>query len=230
MVKSKSLFWLGAHVCIAFILYSNSFAHTNVTVPQAKVMIDSDPNLVVVDVRGYSEYCGSLEHIEGAWNYPWSSYFQTHYTDIPADVNVLIVCYSGTRSNLAAEYLDGKGYTYVYDMTGGMNSWVNTYGYPTVDCVDSDEDGINDDLDNCPLVYNPAQADFDDDHIGNCCDANFPLLDGYDPVDFYDLAILANNWLDTGVELAGDLDGDNTVNENDLQILTQFWLKDCDEE
>ena len=36
--------------------------------------------------------------------------------------------------------------------------------------LDADEDGINDDIDNCPQVPNPLQVDFDDNGIGNACD------------------------------------------------------------
>ena len=36
--------------------------------------------------------------------------------------------------------------------------------------VDTDGDGINDDVDNCPLVPNPDQLDSDGDGIGDACD------------------------------------------------------------
>ncbi|MFP3908680.1 MAG: C25 family cysteine peptidase, partial [Archaeoglobaceae archaeon] len=35
---------------------------------------------------------------------------------------------------------------------------------------DSDGDGVPDDVDNCPTVYNPQQKDLDGDGIGNLCD------------------------------------------------------------
>ena len=37
--------------------------------------------------------------------------------------------------------------------------------------VDSDEDGVADDLDNCPDSYNPDQMDNDEDGFGDVCDA-----------------------------------------------------------
>ncbi len=36
--------------------------------------------------------------------------------------------------------------------------------------LDSDDDGVADDVDNCPFVFNPLQDDFDDDGIGDVCD------------------------------------------------------------
>ena len=35
---------------------------------------------------------------------------------------------------------------------------------------DTDEDGFVDQMDNCPMIYNPLQADLDNDQIGDICD------------------------------------------------------------
>ncbi len=39
--------------------------------------------------------------------------------------------------------------------------------------TDTDMDGIEDDVDNCPDVYNPLQYDFDNDGLGNLCDPDY---------------------------------------------------------
>ncbi|MBC8183291.1 thrombospondin type 3 repeat-containing protein, partial [candidate division KSB1 bacterium] len=38
--------------------------------------------------------------------------------------------------------------------------------------VDSDGDGVADEDDNCPETANPDQANFDDDDMGDACDAD----------------------------------------------------------
>lgn len=47
-------------------------------------------------------------------------------------------------------------------------------------CDDADDDGVCDEVDNCPLSFNPSQIDTDSDAAGNACDAdddNDGLLD-----------------------------------------------------
>jgi len=191
-------------------------------------MISSGSGLIVVDVREEYEYCGTMGHVPGALNYPWSSgvLAESYQKFDPNDV-ILVICRSGSRSNSAANFLDSKGFKNIYDVLGGTSSWVNTYYYTTVGCVDSDGDGINDDLDNCPEVPNPLQADSDGDGIGNACDHDCPSLDGLDPVNAIDMAILASNWLLTGEDLFGDINSDEVVDTEDLLLVAFYWLDNC---
>ena len=57
-----------------------------------------------------------------------------------------------------------------------------------------------------------------------CDSAN---LDGTDPVNFKDFAILANEWQLTGPGLAGDIDANDVVNFDDLDWMFDYWLIDC---
>jgi len=117
-------------------------AHTDLTVEQARDLIASTADLVVVDVREPSEYCDARGHSPGALNYPLTSgVLQARYAELPMDRPILVVCRSGGRSNVAANFLDSKGFPEVYDMNGGMNAWL----WETVPCKYSGGSGTADD-------------------------------------------------------------------------------------
>ena len=119
-----------------------ALAHTDVTAEQARELIDSTPDLTVVDVRERHEYCDVRGHIPGAVNYPWSSgVLQARYEELSTDGPVLVVCRSGGRSNAAANFLDSNGLSTVYDMLGGMSAWQ----WETTPCKYSGGSGTPDD-------------------------------------------------------------------------------------
>ncbi len=146
-----------------------SFLHTDISVSQAQELIDSGLSLTLLDVRETTEYCGELGHIPGALNLPYNSgVLPMRISEIPQQALLLVVCQSGGRSHRASRFLDEAGYAHVFDMVGGMQNWTG----PSVSCLDTDQDGINDDLDNCPDVNNPDQADADDNGRGDVCEPN----------------------------------------------------------
>ena len=65
------------------------------------------------------------------------------------------------------EELDDQGME-IYSAVGVVDSDSN---------VDIDGDGVPDDIDNCPSVFNPFQIDSDDDGVGNVCDHPGPSID-----------------------------------------------------
>jgi len=119
-----------ATVVISILLLAGAaaHAHTDLTPAMVKAILDAGGDVVVVDVRESSEYCDSLAstpgHIEGSINMPWTSgVLQANFGDLdPAD-STIVVCRSGNRSNTAANFLDGEGFTNVFDMLGGMTAW-----------------------------------------------------------------------------------------------------------
>jgi len=103
---------------------------------------------------------------------------------------------------------------------------------------DSDGDGINDDMDNCPDVANPDQADTDCDGFGDACDEPAGCacpgdLNGDGQIDLEDLQAVAGILLDVGspfiapippAPLCAELTGDSQVDLEDLQAVASILL------
>ena len=77
---------------------------------------------------------------------------------------------------------------------------------------DSDNDGIPDDVDNCPVVANPDQEDTDNDGIGDACD-NCPFVPNPGQEDSYPPG---GNQCGDACECEGDLDKDGDVDVHDV--------------
>jgi len=86
--------------------------------------------------------------------------------------------------------------------------------------LDTDNDGMADNLDNCIEVANADQRDTDGDGYGNLCDPDF---DGNLVVNAADLANLKTKFF--GTDPDADLNGDGVVNAADLAILKTMFFK-----
>lgn len=113
---------------------SSKASITQVSSSEAIEMIAAD-SIKIVDVREPSEFCGSSGHIPCAVNYPWNSgVLKEQYENLPMNEDILVVCGSGMRSAQAANFLNENGFTSIYDLTGGLNSWTGE----TTGCEDDD--------------------------------------------------------------------------------------------
>lgn len=95
-------------------------------------LLQSDSQVMVIDVRTPEEYEGPLGHIEGALLKPLQEIEQWK-DDIDGLKNrqIVLVCRSGGRSNSAAGYLQDEGFTSLVNAAGGMLAW-NEKGFPVV--------------------------------------------------------------------------------------------------
>jgi len=105
-------------------------SYTNLTAEQVHAKLVDADTLLLLDVREVSEY--RSEHIaepEGFLpltpaNMPMSSkVLEQNYSRLPRDRDILVYCASGNRSVSASAFLDSKGFTRIYNMTGGFSSW-----------------------------------------------------------------------------------------------------------
>ena len=106
---------------------SAATGYTDVTVIQAKTMIDSNPSLVVLDVRNQSEYVTG--HIRNAVLIPL---FQLNgsLNQLNPDDEILVYCKAGARSTTASQILVANGFLHIYNMEGGITAWI-TEEFPT---------------------------------------------------------------------------------------------------
>lgn len=80
----------------------------------------NDPELVVLDVRGASEYEGG--HIPGAWNIH-GGYLRSRLGEIPKDKTVVVSCQGGDRSSVASSVLRREGFTNIRNFPPGFGGW-----------------------------------------------------------------------------------------------------------
>lgn len=113
-----------------------------------------DP-MVLVDVRDVDEF--NAYHLEGAVNWPLSEIASTtSLAAIPdhfAGKQLLIICNGGISSAAATDHLRSLGLSNVWNVTGGLQSWVATAeksNYPAITTM------ILSSGEEAPLPYTPA--------------------------------------------------------------------------
>lgn len=100
----------------------------DITVEQAKTLVDSDKEVKILDVRTSAEYSDS--HIPNAFNIDfYSDSFSTDVDSLDHNAKYLIYCRSGNRSKSATNIMETKGFKTLYNMLGGFDDW-KAKGYP----------------------------------------------------------------------------------------------------
>lgn len=95
--------------------------YMNITAKEAKEIMDSEENYIILDVRTQEEY--DEKHIPGAVlipDYEVADNAEKILTD--KDQLILVYCRSGRRSKLASEELVKLGYTNIREF-GGIIDW-----------------------------------------------------------------------------------------------------------
>jgi len=118
--------FLSAISLTQFMVSVKASPYTNVTVSQAKGMIDSNPDLVILDVRYQYEY--DAGHIKNAILIPITA-LESRLGELNKEKETLVYCKSGGRSASACGILDAHGFTKVYNMLNGITAWISA-GYP----------------------------------------------------------------------------------------------------
>ncbi|MFH1087960.1 MAG: rhodanese-like domain-containing protein [Chloroflexota bacterium] len=99
----------------------------DIGVAEAKRMIDTDPDVIILDVRTREEYDSG--HIDRAVLIPVSE-LERRTGELDRNKRILVYCRSGSRSRTASEILIRQGFLRD-NMLGGINAWVEAK-YPVV--------------------------------------------------------------------------------------------------
>lgn len=102
----------------------------HVTAPQAAELIDTQKELVILDVRTPGEFNDG--HVAGAINIDYrGSNFATLIGELDPDQHYLLYCRSGFRSGRTLPLMIRAGLTKISHLDGGINTW-NAAGLPIV--------------------------------------------------------------------------------------------------
>jgi len=91
-----------------------------VTPLEAKSLIETRKDLLLVDVRSPEEFQGGS--LPGATLIPFWDFAKGRY-DLPKDKPILLICAVGGRSLACGQLLASKGFREVYNLKGGLDAW-----------------------------------------------------------------------------------------------------------
>lgn len=126
----KRFIFIIAVICLALVSCADmsgtdrkeeKIMYEQISQEQAKKIIDSDGDYIILDVREKEEY--DEGHIPGAILIPYTQTEARAHEVLPdKDALILVYCRSGRRSKIAAEALVRLGYTRVMEF-GGIITW-----------------------------------------------------------------------------------------------------------
>jgi rhodanese-related sulfurtransferase len=90
---------------------------------------------LLLDVREPKEVAELAYDVPNILNIPISE-FETRFTEIPRDSEIVMVCRGGSRSLRTTYFLMNNDYPNVSNMSGGIVKWVDK-GFPTIGNVNS---------------------------------------------------------------------------------------------
>lgn len=130
----KGLLALALLAVVAFLprLIGNLRRGPMIDMPEFRRRLDTENNLLVLDVRTAEDFAGEQGHIDGAVNIPVEELQQRmdeigDYLEQP----VAIVCRTDKKSAKAALLLTEEGFADVHIVRGGMTKWIEA-GLPVI--------------------------------------------------------------------------------------------------
>lgn len=102
---------------------SSTSAVTLVDAGRAETLMETQSDLVVLDIRTPEEVAEGV--LPGAMAIDfYSASFRDRLEELDRDVPYLVYCRSGNRSADAVTVMTDLGFTEIYELDGGIGSWV----------------------------------------------------------------------------------------------------------
>lgn len=105
-------------------IMSDETTPLEIDIAQAKQILDTDPNAVLLDVREPFEL--DICRIDGSLAIPMGTIPQ-NLGRLPRDQTILVQCHHGGRSRQVTEYLREHGFTRVSNVAGGIDAWATQF-------------------------------------------------------------------------------------------------------
>ncbi len=90
-----------------------------ISIQQLQEWIVANKDFVLIDVREIFEH---EQYNIGGMNIPLNELSRNTHT-LPLDKDIVIYCAKGIRSVIAIQKLEEKGYTLLYNLSGGIQSY-----------------------------------------------------------------------------------------------------------
>ena len=131
MKNERNILWISLGLLFAFLLglglsacaTKPAVVDLDLSVQEANQLYQE--GIYLLDVRTPEEY--QAGHLPGATLIPLDQ-LSARSSELPQDEPILVYCRSGNRSKQAQILLLGAGFTEVYHMERGINSWIQA-GY-----------------------------------------------------------------------------------------------------
>ena len=96
----------------------------NVSTPDAYALIESRPDMVIIDVRTPEEY--QAGHLDGAINMDYySGGFLDRLNSLDSNSSYIVYCRKGIRGGIALDMMRSLGFKEVYNILGGLALWAD---------------------------------------------------------------------------------------------------------
>ncbi len=111
------LFMLGMISC-----GQDQTSDSNIEPAEAALLMAEDKEITVLDVRTPEEY--AMGHLEGAQTL---NFFDADFSEsldkLDKEKTYIVYCQAGSRSAKAIALMNSKGFTSVYNLSGGITAW-----------------------------------------------------------------------------------------------------------